>query len=71
MSNELFSNTTSDGRARRNFDELLSSKRQALLPSIIDKGLNPVLVVYMCLQLLGKCYAYVTSFAKLSAWVDN
>lgn len=59
ISKEIFSSSTSDGSAHRNFDHFLSSKRQALLPSIIDKGLNAVLLVYMCLQLLGKCCTYM------------
>lgn len=53
MNKEIFSNSTSDGSAHRNFDQLLPAKRQAFLPSVIDRGLNPVLVVYVCLQLLG------------------
>lgn len=57
MSKEIISNSISDESAHRNFDQLLPAKRQALLPSVIDKGLNPVSVVYMCLQLLGKCCA--------------
>lgn len=32
MSKEIFSNSTSHGSAHRNFDQLPSSKRQALLP---------------------------------------
>lgn len=71
MSNEILSNSTSDGSAHRNFDQLLPSKRQTLPPSIIDKGLNPVLVVYMCLQLLGKCCACMWHHLPNCVWVGS
>lgn len=48
MNKEIFSNSISYRSAHWNFDKI-----QAFLPSIIDRGLNPVLVVYTCLQLLG------------------
>jgi len=57
MSKGVISNSILDESARGNFDQLLPAKRQALLPLVIDKGLNPVSVVCMCLQLLGKCCA--------------